>query len=422
MGYTFRVYDSIQKAPQEDWLSLRSGDGDLYMDPRFLRVVEESFEEPVRFWSVLIHDEQGRPAGSASLSLFPLDAALLCPPQPRRVLQAIRRVWRGCLHFPLLFCGLPVSAGQNHLRMAAGADRTEVLRQLDAALMQVAAEVPCVAVVCKEFTDAEQTEMDTLEMLGYVRGPSLPMNSFPARFESFDAFCAALRSHYRYKIHRSQRKFSGAGFRFEHFCGAAAVPHYTDEVHRLYLAVWERAEVKVELLPAKFFRLLAQRCGEAVRFNAVYQGAQIVAFSWGLFLGDSYQNLFVGIDYSLNVEYDLYFNLMAHDLEHALGLGARDIQMGQTTDTFKSRLGCVSDARHVYAKGARWYSARPLRLTHRLLMPPPPTAPVRGLFRNDAETREESSRGGAETRRTSGARLAGCGRRRGGGCPESGPQ
>lgn len=391
MSYSFRVYESIQRVPQEDWLSLRCSDNDLYMHPQFLRVVEEAFDPPTRFWSVLVHDEQGRPAGSASLSLFPLDAALLCPPRPRRVLEAIRCVWRGCLHFPLLFCGLPVSAGQNHVRFAAGADRAEVLRQLDAALSRLAAEVPCVAIVLKEFTDADRAEMDTLSALGYVRGPSLPMNRFAGGFASFDAFCTALRSHYRYKIHRSQRKFARAGFRIEHFCGAAAVPYYTEEVHRLYLAVWERAPVKVELLPARFFELLAHRCDEAVRFNAVFQGSRIVAISWGLLLGDSYQNLFVGFDYDLNSEYDLYFNLMAHDLDHALQLGARDIQMGQTTDTFKSRLGCTSDARYVYAKGARWYSALPLRVTHRLLMPPPPAAPPRDLFREEGDVPQEKS-------------------------------
>ena len=67
-----------------------------------------------------------------------------------------------------------------------------------------------------------------------------------------------------------------------HFCGAEALPHYTDEVHRLYLAVNERAEVEFEILPAAFFRQLAMRCGDSVRLTAVFQGPRIVAFSWGL--------------------------------------------------------------------------------------------------------------------------------------------
>ena len=145
-------------------------------------------------------------------------------------------------------------------------------------------------------------------------------------------------------------------------------------MHRLYLAVHERAEVKLELLPAEFFRQLAARCGDCVRLTAVLQGPRIVAFAWGILFGNAYQNVFVGLDYQLNDEFDLYFNLMASDLDHALRLGAAEIQTGQTADVFKSRLGCRGQPRYVYAKGTRWFSAAPLRWTHTLLMPPPPAA------------------------------------------------
>jgi hypothetical protein len=383
MGYTYRLFNSICEAPYEDWTRLRTGEGDLYMDPRFIAVVEKTISEVKQFWSVLIYDDGNRPAGSASLCLYPIDGAILCPPRPRHVLQAIRRVWRGCMRFNILFCGLPFSAGQSHLRIAAGADAGEVLRQLDLAMTRLAAQSRAEAIVCKEFSDDDLSQTDYLSELGYVRGSSLPMNYFASGFQDFDDFCAALRSHYRYKIHRSQRKFAGSGFYVSHFHGAEALPYYTDEVHRLYLAVRERSEVQFETLPAEFFRQLAVNCGDSVHLTAVFQGRRIVAFSWGILLGNAYQNVFVGFDYELNKEYDLYFNLMAGDLDHALHLGAQEIQMGQTADDFKSRLGCYGRQRYVYAKGTRWFTEKPLRWTHKLLMPRQPPPPVRDLYRDE---------------------------------------
>jgi predicted N-acyltransferase len=382
MGHSWHLYDSILDVPQDDWLALRTSEADLFMDPRFIATVERTMSGPGRFWSVLVRDGDGRPAGCACLSLYPLDAALLCPPGPRRRLQIVRRVWPRCLKFEILFCGLPVSAGQNHVRVAAGADAKEVLRQLDAAMTRLAARQRVAAIVCKEFSDDDLPQTDFLQELGYLRGPSLPMNYFAPRFGSFDEFCGALRSHYRYKIHRSQRKFERAGFHVAHFCGTEAAAQYTDEVHRLYLDVVEHAEVTLEILPAEFFRQLAANCGDAVRLTAIFQGARIVAFSWGLLLGRSHQNLFVGFDYALNAEYDLYFNLMACDLDQALRQGVAEIQVGQTADVFKSRMGCHGRPRSVYVKGTRWFSARPLRLFSKLLMPPPPSPPLRGLFRD----------------------------------------
>jgi predicted N-acyltransferase len=385
MSYTFRLYDSICKVPADAWMALRRDPADLYMHPEFITTVEETMGKMATFWHLLVYDDEGRPAGSASLCLHALDAALLCPPRPRRALQIVRRVWPRCLLFHVLFCGLPFSAGQSHLRLAASTDAKQVFRQFDAALSQLAAEARAAAIVCKEFCDGDLAQTDQLCSLGYVRGPSLPMNCFTPRYRDFNEFCASLRSHYRYKIRRSQRKFVSAGFRVSHFCGQDALPHYTDEVHQLYLDVHDRAEVQLEVLPAEFFRQLAVRCADAVRLTAVFQGPRVVAFAWGLRLGHSYQNVFVGFDYALNDEYDLYFNLMASDLDQAIQLQVHEIQMGQTADVFKSRLGCHHQPRYVYAKGTRWFTAKPLHLFHGLLMPPPAPPPVRDLFR-DAST------------------------------------
>lgn len=379
MAYLVQRFNSINDVPREDWTCLLRGTGDLYMNPQFISAIEDTV--PGRYWAILVYDESGQPVGSAMACLYPIDAALLCPPRPRRVLESIRRMWPSCLRFWIVFCGLAFSAGQSQVRIARGADSSQVLRQLDKCLRHISREVSSAAIIWKEFTEEERLQTDDLLKAGYVRGQSLPMNQFAEGFHRFDEFCGALRSHYRYKVNRSQRKFARAGFNIEHFCGAEAASRYTDEVHRLYLAVARQADVQLEILPAEFFRQWALRCGYAVRLTAVSQGRRIVAFAWGVVLGETYQNVFVGLDYQLNAEYDLYFNLMASDLDWAMQSGAEHILMGQTTDTFKSRLGCYAESRYVYVKGARWFTALPLRVTHKLLLPPPPAPPVRHLFR-----------------------------------------
>jgi hypothetical protein len=181
MGYSFRLYDSIHDVPLDAWRSLQHNETDLYMTPGFIGTVEATMGATGRFWSLLIDDDNGRPAASACLSLYPLDAALLCPPRPRQVLEGIRRVWASCLKFPILFCGLPVSAGQNHLRIADGADTREVFRQLDAALTRLAAQVKSAAIVIiisgvyerttgkyKEPVRDERTGSDCLSGIKYV--------------------------------------------------------------------------------------------------------------------------------------------------------------------------------------------------------------------------------------------------------------
>jgi hypothetical protein len=355
------------------------------MDPRFIAVVERSMAADGRFWCLIVYDEVGRPVGTAGLSLCWLDLVLLGQPRLKRIAESVRRLLPKFLKLPVLFCGLPVSAGQSHLCLAPESDSRQVLALVDEALRRLARRHGAKLIVFKEFAPKDRGRLDDLLTLGYELGDSFPMNHFPSRFGSFAEFCASLRSHYRYKIRRSQRKFHEAGFRVEHLSGEAALARYTDDVHRLYESVVDRAEVRLECLPRSFFEQLVRHFPAEVRFLAVVKEGRIVGFSWGLLTGGTYQSLFIGLDYGCSAAGDLYFNLMTEDLAYALDQGVADVQVGQTADVFKSRLACAAEPRYVYVKGTgrvmRWL----VRKTARWFFPPPAPPPQRDLFRDPPE-------------------------------------
>src|SRR5207249_4285222 len=126
-----------------------------------------------------------------------------------------------------------------------------------------------------------------------------------------DHLCASLRSHYRRKIMLSRKKFEKSGLWVEHLRGGDGIDRlYNDDVHRLYLSVLDGADVKLECLPAEFFRELARQFPDDAAFTFIRRNERVVAFSCGLIHQNSYQNLFVGYDSDLNAEADLYFNVM----------------------------------------------------------------------------------------------------------------
>jgi len=381
MSYSFRLYESIREVPLEDWDLLRRHRPDVFMDPRFVAAVERSMSDAARFWCLLVHDAARRPVASACLSLFQLDLALLGQPTLRRIADWARRVFPGFLKLPVLFCGLPVSAGQSHLCLAPQSDWRQSLATIDEALCRLARRHRAVLVVFKEFSEEDRDPLDHLLSLGYVRGESLPMNHFAPQVGSFEEFCASLRSHYRYKIRRSRRKFEQAGYRVEHWSARDALDHYSDEVHELYRSVVDRAEVKLEYLPRAFFEELARQFPDEIRFTAVRKEGRIVGFAWGLSASMRHQNLFIGLDYRLNAEADLYFNLMAEDLACAIGEGARDVQVGQTADVFKSRMACYPRPRYVYVRGTGAIVGWLVRGAAGWCFPPPAPPPRRDLFR-----------------------------------------
>jgi predicted N-acyltransferase len=277
------------------------------------------------------------------------------------------------------------------LRIAAGTDHFTMLRQLDRLLVQLAWQRRMSAIVFKDFGPQEIARTDALLELGYVRADSLPMNSFPTRFRDFDHFCDSLRSRYRRQIVRSRRKLRRAGLRVVHLRGGMGFDElYTEDVHRLYSAVLSRAPIQLERLPAQFFRELARQFPENSAFTLICQGEHVVGFTCGLFHRRTYYNFFCGFDYELNAEAELYFNLLYEDLDYALQQDVRSIQIGQTADQFKLRVGCHREPRFCYLKVREPGLQLLLRAAGSSLFLPPPCVNERNLFR---QSDEDSFRG-----------------------------
>jgi predicted N-acyltransferase len=380
-SYSYSLCETIDQRDPEEWRPFHQGQADPMMDPRFLRSVERSMRG-ARFWNVVVHDGGGRPAAAAVLSLYTVDGAMMLEGRWRQALESARRVVPGLLKFPALFCGCPVSTGQNHLRIAPWADEAQVLGQLNRLLHTLARKHRARWISFKEFAEPDVARIDGLVPLGYIRGSSPQMNCLPTRFRDLDHLCASLRSHYRRKIVLSKKKFEQSGLQIEHTRDGARIGQmYTDDVHKLYLSVLDRAEVKLECLPAEFFRELARQFPDDTAFTFITRGDEVVAFSCGLFHNDTYQNLFVGYDAELNAEADLYFNVMLSNLDFALRQNVRSIHVGQTANEFKSRVGCYTEPRFFYVKARNPLSHFLLRKFSPLLFPAPAEAPERNVFK-----------------------------------------
>jgi hypothetical protein len=318
---------------------------------------------------------------------------VLASGRAKRWTLALRRLWSGYMRFSVLFCGLPVSAGQKHVRLAPEADPRQVVSTLDAVLCQLARRERAWLTVVKEFDDTDQSLFAAMADRGYLRADSLPMNHMEPRFQSLEQYCEALRSHYRYKIKKSLRKFDKAGLRVEALSDPEQIVGvYTDQLHRLYQAVVDKAEHKLEMLPAEFFRELARRLPGHVWLIVIRQGERVVAFNWGLMHGGVFRSLFIGIDYDLNPTADLYFNTMLRGIVFASQLGATDIAVGQTADDFKSRLGCYQRPRFLFLKSRSRLFQMLIRAMATRVFPPPQPQPPRDLFKpNEDDEAEEST-------------------------------
>jgi predicted N-acyltransferase len=372
--YTASVYDTIRDVDPDEWNRVRDPDADPFMDPGFVAAVENSLGETCRFRPLVIRDELGQPVAAACLCYFPVDAAVLANGFARRMANVINGVAPFLLRVPLLLVGLPISCGASHLRFAPEADRAAALRLIDEQAQLFARETKAKCIVFKEFESHECHELESLVSLGYRQADSLPMNCVPAKHASFDKYLASIPSAKRRTIRKSREKFAKSGLRAVHLRGGDGADRlYTDDVHRLYDGVLDRAKVRFERLPAGFFREIARQMPDNSLFTYIFQGERIVAFAATLTVEKVFDQMFVGYDYELNPECDLYFNLFFEAVAAAFQRGPRRIYVGQTSDEFKhQKLSSFQVPLSIYVKGTHPLVNTLVKRAFGLFFPPRP--------------------------------------------------
>ncbi|MGD0462958.1 MAG: GNAT family N-acetyltransferase [Tepidisphaeraceae bacterium] len=349
MGLSHSIYASVTEVPGHEWDLLTADETDLTMDRRLIGAYEATMGGQCRSFTIVIRDEAGKAIGLACACLFRVDMGHF--PWLDKLVARARKVWRNCLRMGVLFCGLPIPAGQNHLRIAEGADRAAVLTELDGAMDDLARDQGAMIVVVKEFSNDECDGMQTLLERGYLRGEIPARHRLVGEFGSFVDYLASIKARYRWQVNRSLKKLKETGLRVEQVRGPVDLPRvYTDEAHRLYEAVQGRSKFRLERYPAEFMRELGRRFGDDASLTCIYQGERLAAFTIGLARDSIYHNLYSGLDYDLRTEGDLYFNLFYHDLDFAWQRGAKVVHLGQTSDNFKSRLGSKWEPMYLFIR------------------------------------------------------------------------
>jgi hypothetical protein len=384
MPYTYRVFDSIDDVDLTSWERVRSDcGGSIFMDPRFIAAAETSMKPLCRFWHAIVNDGDGRPVACACITSMTVDLADLADARVAWIIRRVPRVFSRFRKLKVMICGLPGSPGEKNLAMASANESPRILPLLDRAICDLAERDGMDVIAFKEFGQHDLEAMKPMLELGYRCIPSLPMHLFKPSFPDFSHYCAALKTRYRQQINRSTRKLQNSGVELSVLTDPEEILRvYTPEVHALYRQMVAKAELNLEVLPVDFFRQLTSRLSGEVELIAFSKDSTIIAFGWCLHASSTYSMLYAGLDYRLNDQFDLYFNLMYAGLDRALRKGVAKIQIGQSASTFKARLGCYSEPLYVFAKGLGPLMSPLIYYGANLLIAEKPAPPASDIFKS----------------------------------------
>jgi hypothetical protein len=383
--FTCKVFSSIETVDLDAWRqACERANASVFLDPRFIGAVETAMKPDCRFWYVIVYSGDGRPAACACLTATFINLLDFTDPRLAWIIRYGPDFLSRFKRLKVLFCSLPGSPGEKSIAFASRAACPQALAALDEVMDRLAVENGSDAIIYKEFAADDLESMRPLLAHGYRRVEIPPMHCLEPSFESFAQYCAALRANYRMQITRSTKKLRNSGIEQVVFTEPQDILRvYTPDVHAMYCEMVGKSDLKVEVLPIEYYRQLTLRLAGQIELVTLARDSKIIGFGWCLRDTTTYHMMYAGLNYELNREFDLYFNLMFAGFDRALRSRATKINVGQTATVFKARMGCHSEPRHVYMKGVGPLMSRLFYYGANLMVIKKPSNPPSDIFKRE---------------------------------------
>jgi hypothetical protein len=155
-----------------------------------------------------------------------------------------------------------------------------------------------------------------------------------------------------------------------------------NRIYELFNQVAEKQTIRMGLISRNYFQEFSKRFPDKFSFIGYYMENNLIAFSTFIDHGDMLEMHYIGIDYSCNKKYQLYFNLLFDGVSRAIETSKKSLELGRTAREAKANLGAKpvyfndylkirgSLAKYLFEKfgnsfqtemGVEWNSRNPLK-------------------------------------------------------------
>src|ERR1700683_1846927 len=292
---------SLSEAMQcEGWANTLGSEA---KDRRYYELIEDTIHEEFDYRYFVVRDAAGEIC--AVQPCFVLDQDLLVGAKPRVGLltDLIRRAWPRFMRARTLMVGC--AAGEGHIDGDTETDQRASAQLLASSILDEARKLKTRLIVLKEFPAKYRSTLECFVDADFTRIPSLPNVLLNIDYENFEDYMTkALSGGTRRKL-RLKLKTSEHAPKIEMSVVRDIAP-IIDEVHPLYLAVYERSNLHFEKLTKEYFCGIGHRSGHKSCFFIWRQGERIVAFGSCLLQGDTIHAEYLGLDYTVALDLHLY--------------------------------------------------------------------------------------------------------------------
>ncbi|HEV3273154.1 MAG TPA: GNAT family N-acetyltransferase [Candidatus Methylacidiphilales bacterium] len=292
------------RVPEADAETWAAGLRHQANDHRYYELTHEALQDQFSHYYLLLKDSAGVTRAIQPFFTVNQDIVLGMPGFITRIIQKIRVRFPSFLKFRILMVGC--SAGEGQLAPGGGADDLWVVRALGEALPHVAQKLKTELIVFKDFPKANRPRLDHLNGFSFRRISSMPATLLELNYKNFDHyFETVLSAKMRKDLRRKFRKAAtGLPITME---VVRDITPFIDEAFPLYEQVVRKSKLKFEVLTKPYFTALGQKMADKAFFLVWRREGRMVAFNSCIGHQGVLRDNYVGFDYTMALEYHLYF-------------------------------------------------------------------------------------------------------------------
>jgi hypothetical protein len=329
------------------------GHGSEFLELPFLTVLENERPENMRFHYAIIYDKN-QPVAISYFQVIDVssDSFRSLAGEEDKELSCLitdylkKHIRNGLLrsadhiNMRLLICGNAFISGEHGFTCIPEVNKTEAVDALADVIYRISRAEKLrgkiAAVLVKDFysSSVEYTrEFEEYKYHDFLVEPNMMMD---IHWSTFDEYLNAMSKKYRNRAKNIVKK--GAEIERRDFTHEDIIAH-SERILQLYNNVHLKAKFRMASLTLSYFAEMKRILAGKFSFVAYFYEGQMIGFRTTFILKKEIEAHFIGLDYSLNKELELYQNILYDYVKDAIANQSHKLLLGRTASEIKSTVG-----------------------------------------------------------------------------------
>ena len=362
-NFSFVIYDSISVINISHWNSVVNYGSEFLKIP-YLTVLENEHPDNMRFHYVIIYNAD-KPVAIAYFQVVDFSSEIFetLMDQEGQELSCIvtgyfkkyfaNHLKRNAnkINMRLLICGNAFISGEHGFTFNPEMDKIASFDVLADVIYGIGRagklRGKIAAVLVKDFYTSTKNPSQELTEFNYHDFLVEPNMIVDIKWKTFEEYINAMNKKYRHRAKSIIKK--GADTERKLF-SSEDIKTNAKQIQLLYNNVHFKAKFRLASLSVNYFAEMKEELKDNFKFVAYYKSEKMIGFKTSFILKESIEAHFIGLDYTINKELDLYQNILYDYVKEAIDNKMKQLFLGRTASEIKTTVGAQAHQLTCYVR------------------------------------------------------------------------